>query len=49
VRKSPKCGVMLGYDWAEVNWTLETINLTIHAMGCKPYKKYRISEKALDE
>jgi hypothetical protein len=46
-----KRGEKLGYEWADVSWTLEDntpINLTIRAMGCKLYKKYRIYEKSLE-
>jgi hypothetical protein len=41
-------GKDLGYEGAEVSWTLEDnipINLTIRAMGCERYKTYRIYEK----
>ncbi len=46
-----KRGTRLGYEAAEVSWTLEDntpINLTIRAMGCKLYKKYRIYEKSIE-
>jgi hypothetical protein len=45
-----KRGAQLGYETAEVSWTLEDntpINLTIRAMGCEKYKTYRIYEKPL--
>ncbi len=44
-------GTNLGYEAAEVSWTLEDntpINLTIRAMGCKRYKTYRIYEKPVE-
>jgi hypothetical protein len=40
----------LGYEWAELSWTLEDnrpISAGIIAMGGKVYKKYRIYEKAI--
>jgi GNAT superfamily N-acetyltransferase len=40
----------LGYQWAELSWTLEDnrpISAGILAMGGRPYKKYRIYEKAI--
>ena len=43
-------GQRLGYRWGELGWTLETnaaVNAMIKAMGCTPYKTYRIFEKPL--
>lgn len=44
-------GERLGYRWGELGWTLETngaVNAMIKAMGCTPYKTYRIFEKPLE-
>jgi len=41
---------VLGYDGAELSWTLEDnvlISRTIEAVGAKPYKRYRIYETSL--
>ena len=43
-------GEKLGYEWGELGWTLESnapVNVMIRAMGCKPYKTYRVFEKTL--
>jgi len=44
-------GEKLGYRWGELGWTLETNgadNAMIKAMGCSPYKVYRVFEKSLE-
>jgi hypothetical protein len=46
-----KRGEKLGYEWAELSWTLEDnrpINLGIKSMGAYVYKKYRVYEKPLE-
>jgi GNAT superfamily N-acetyltransferase len=43
-------GMVRGYQTAEISWVLETndlMNRPIREMGAKPYKTYRIYEKAL--
>ena len=41
-------GLRLGYQWAELGWTLEDnrlINAAIRSVGARIYKRYRIYEK----
>ena len=43
-------GQRLGYEWAELGWTLEDnrlINAAIKSVGAYVYKRYRIFEKSL--
>jgi hypothetical protein len=43
-------GKKLGIEWGELGWTLEDngpVNAGIRMMGAKPYKKYRVFDKAL--
>lgn len=43
-------GQRLGYDWAELGWTLEDnrlINAAIRSVGAYVYKRYRIFEKSI--
>jgi hypothetical protein len=43
-------GKKLGIGWGELGWTLEDngpVNAGIRMMGAKPYKKYRVFDKAL--
>jgi hypothetical protein len=43
-------GKKLGIEWGELGWTLEdngAVNAGIRMMGAKPYKKYRVFDKAL--
>ena len=43
-------GFGVGYEWAELSWTLEdnrAINLGIKAMGAHIYKRYRLYEKPI--
>lgn len=43
-------GIAKGYAWAELSWIREDdapIVLGIRSMGAKPYKRYRVLEKAL--
>ena len=43
-------GLKMGYEWAELGWTLEDnrlINATIRSVGAKVYKVYRIYEKPI--
>jgi hypothetical protein len=43
-------GLRMGYEWAELGWTLEDnrlINATIRSVGAKIYKRYRIYEKPI--
>jgi len=43
-------GVDLGYQWAELSWTLEDnrpINIGIEKMGARLYKRYRLYERKL--
>lgn len=43
-------GFGVGYQWAELSWTLEDnrgINLGIKAMGAHIYKRYRVYEKPI--
>lgn len=43
-------GLKLGYEWAELGWTLEDnrlINAAIRSVGARIYKRYRIYEKPL--
>ena len=43
-------GMARGYQAAEISWILETndlMNRPVQQMGAKPYKTYRIYEKAL--
>jgi hypothetical protein len=43
-------GLALGYEWAELSWTLaenRPINLGIERMGAEIYKQYRIYEKRI--
>lgn len=45
-----KRGSELGYEWAELGWTLEDnrpVNLGIKSMGGREYKRYRIYEKGI--
>jgi len=45
-----KAGTAAGYNWAEFSWVLEDnepMNAAALSMGAKPYKKWRIWEKAL--
>jgi hypothetical protein len=48
--ETAKQAVRKGYKWVEMSWTLETnemINRSIHMLGGKLYKTYRIYEKPL--
>jgi hypothetical protein len=43
-------GRKLGIEWGELGWTLEDngpVNAGIRMMGAKPYKKYRVFDRAL--
>ena len=43
-------GAGVGYEWAELSWTLEDnrlINIGIKGMGANIYKRYRIYEKTI--
>jgi len=43
-------GLRMGYEWAELGWTLEDnrlINAAIRSVGGKIYKRYRIYEKPI--
>jgi hypothetical protein len=43
-------GKKLGIEWGELGWTLEdngAVNAGIRMMGAKPYKKYRVFDRAL--
>jgi hypothetical protein len=43
-------GLAKGYKWGELSWTREDdapINVGIKMMGAKPYKRYRVYQKAL--
>jgi hypothetical protein len=43
-------GKRLGIEWGELGWTLEdngAVNAGIRMMGAKPYKRYRVYDKAL--
>jgi GNAT superfamily N-acetyltransferase len=43
-------GLRMGYEWAELGWTLEDnrlINAAIRSVGAKIYKRYRIYEKPI--
>jgi hypothetical protein len=43
-------GKKLGIEWGELGWTLEDngpVNAGIRMMGAKPYKKYRVFDRAL--
>jgi len=43
-------GLRLGYEWAELGWTLEDnrlINAAIRSVGAYVYKRYRIYEKQI--
>jgi hypothetical protein len=43
-------GKKLGVEWGELGWTLEdngAVNAGIRMMGAKPYKTYRVFDKAL--
>src|SRR3984957_3145235 len=43
-------GRKLGIEWGELGWTLEDngpVNAGIRMMGAKPYKRYRVFDKAL--
>jgi hypothetical protein len=43
-------GKKLGIEWGELGWTLEDngpVNAGIRMMGAKPYKRYRVFDKAL--
>ena len=43
-------GQRLGYEWAELGWTLEDnrlINAAIRSVGAYVYKRYRIYEKPI--
>jgi hypothetical protein len=43
-------GRKLGIEWGELGWTLEDngpVNAGIRMMGAKPYKRYRVYDKAL--
>jgi hypothetical protein len=43
-------GLAKGYKWGELSWTREDdapINVGIKMMGAKPYKRYRVFQKAL--
>ena len=43
-------GRKLGIEWGELGWTLEdngAVNAGIRMMGAKPYKRYRVFDKAL--
>jgi hypothetical protein len=44
-------GKKLGIEWGELGWTLEDngpVNAGIRMMGAKPYKKYRVFDRALE-
>ena len=44
-------GKKLGIEWGELGWTLEDngpVNAGIRMMGAKPYKRYRVFDKALE-
>lgn len=43
-------GLRMGYEWAELGWTLEDnrlINAAIRSVGAKIYKRYRLYEKPI--
>lgn len=43
-------GLRMGYEWAELGWTLEDnrlINAAIRSVGAEIYKRYRIYEKPI--
>ena len=43
-------GKKLGIEWGELGWTLEDngpVNAGIRMMGAKPYKRYRVFDKAI--
>ena len=43
-------GRKMGYEWAELGWTLEDnrlINAAIQSVGAKIYKRYRLYEKPI--
>ena len=43
-------GLRIGYEWAELGWTLEDnrlINAAIRSVGAKIYKRYRLYEKPI--
>jgi hypothetical protein len=45
-------GRKLGIKWGELGWTLEdngAVNAGIKMMGAKPYKRYRVYDRALAE
>lgn len=50
IKKSIECAINLGWQWAELSWTLEDndkINSIIKAVGGFVYKKYRIYGKKI--